>query len=85
MKKTDKAQEKKAKSKKAETDEEEEEEMEDEDEDEGSGDENAGFSNEEGGDEYILVLHSVNNNRATHMMGDKSVSIVFIRSSAHLE
>ena len=76
MKKTDKVQEKKAKTKKEETDEEEEEEMEaeDEDEDDGSGDENAEFSNEEGGDEYILVLHSVKNNRATHMMGDKSVS-----------
>lgn len=46
-------------------------EAEDEDEDEESGDENDGFGN---GDEYILILHSVKNNRATHMMGDRSVS-----------
>jgi len=71
--KTDKKQETKAKNKKAEEEDEKAEEMEaedeDEDEDEESGDENDGFGN---GDEYILVLHSVKNNRATHMMGDKS-------------
>lgn len=49
-------------------------EAEDEDDDEGSGDENDGFGDGEAGDEYILVLHSVNNERASHMMGDTSVS-----------
>ena len=53
--------------------EEEEEDKEDEDEEdeEGSGDENEGFDNEEGGDEYILVLHSVKNNKASHMMEER--------------
>lgn len=49
--------------------------MEDEDEEEGSGDEDDPFDNKEGGDEYILLLHSYNNDRATHMMGKKTVSI----------
>lgn len=77
-KKTEKAKETKTKSKKARSEDEAEEgedkEDEDDDDEEGSGDENEGFENEEGGDEYILVLHSVNNKRASHMMGDKSVS-----------
>lgn len=50
------------------------EDKDDEDDEEGSGDENEGFDNEEGGDEYIVVVHSVKNKRASHMMGDKSVS-----------
>lgn len=48
---------------------------EDEEEEEGSGDEDDPFDNKEGGDEYILLLHSYNNDRATHMMGKKTVSI----------
>ena len=54
--------------------EEDKEEEEDLDYEEGSGDENEGFDNEEGGDEIVLLLHSYQNNRAMHMMGDKSVS-----------
>lgn len=65
---------KRAKSEDDEAEEDEEKEDEADDDDEGSGDENEGFENEGGGDEYILVLHSVNNKRASHMMGDKDVS-----------
>ena len=75
-KKTEKAKGTKAKNKKTEKDEEGDEEMqaEDEDEDEGSGNENDAFDNGDAGDEYILVLHSVKNKRASHMMGDPTVS-----------
>ena len=45
-----------------------------EDEEEGSEDEDDPFDNKEGGDEYLLLLHSYNNDRATHMMGNKTVS-----------
>lgn len=71
-KKTEKPKGTKAKNKKTEKDEEDDEEMqaEDEDEDEGSGNENDAFDNGDAGDEYILVLHSVKNKRASHMMGD---------------
>ena len=47
-----------------------EEDEEEEDDYEESGDGGEGF----GGEEYILVLHSVKNDRSKHMMGDKSVS-----------
>lgn len=47
-----------------------EEDEEEEDDYEESGDGGEGF----GGEEYILVLHSVKNGRSKHMMGDKSVS-----------
>lgn len=76
-KKTGKAKETKTKRKRAKSEEDDEAEEDDEkeeeadDDDEGSGDENEGFENEGGGDEYILVLHSVKNNRVSHMMGDK--------------
>ena len=54
---------------------EEEMEAEGEDEDGGSDKESDAFDNGEAGDEYMLVLHSVKNKRASHMMGDPSVSI----------
>ena len=71
------AKETKGKKKKELKDEEGEEEMdaEGEDEDEGSEKESDAFDNGEAGDEYMLVLHSVKNKRASHMMGDPSVSI----------
>lgn len=71
--KTEKGKATKPKSKKAEQEQKgDEEDMEDEDEEEGSGDEDDPFDNKEGGDEYILLLHSYNNDRATHMMGKKT-------------
>lgn len=72
------AKETKGKKNKEVKDEEGEEEMEaeDEDEDEGSGNESDAFDNGEAGDEYMLVLYSVKNKRASHMMGDPSVSIL---------
>ena len=71
------AKETKGKKKKEVKDEECEEEMEGEGEDEdgGSDKESDAFDNGEAGDEYMLVLHSVKNKRASHMMGDPSVSI----------
>lgn len=47
-------------------------EAEGEDEDGGSDKESDAFDNGEAGDEYMLVLHSVKNKRASHMMGDPS-------------
>ncbi|XP_022796279.1 ribosomal oxygenase 2-like [Stylophora pistillata] len=69
--KTEKVKGTKSKSKKAEEEgDDDEEDM--EDEEEGSEDEDDPFDNKEGGDEYLLLLHSYNNDRATHMMGNKT-------------
>ena len=75
MNKKEKEKETKKKSKNDESDKEEdgeemEEDEEEEDDYEESGDGGEGF----GGEEYIMVLHSVKNDRSKHMMGDKSVS-----------
>ena len=74
-KKKEKEKDAKKKSKNDESDkEEDEEEMEEDEEEEDdyeeSGDGGEGF----GGEEYILLLRSVKNDRSKHMMGDKSVS-----------
>lgn len=68
------AKETKGKKKKEVKDEECDQEMEaeGEDEDGGSDKESDAFDNGEAGDEYMLVLHSVKNKRASHMMGDPS-------------